>query len=90
MAFAARSSASEPLRIYEAASDGSSCAALEGVAAQKPSENGILTHDFDPAYAPDGRLVFASTRGNLAGGYAYKGPTRTPSTLAPNANLYTP
>jgi hypothetical protein len=88
IAFAARSSASEPLRIYEANADGSACAQVQGIAAAKASENGILTHDFDPAYAPDGRLVFASTRGNLQKGYAYSGPTRTPSTLAPNANLY--
>ncbi|MFT3921499.1 MAG: hypothetical protein QM778_03085 [Myxococcales bacterium] len=32
--------------------------------------------------------MFASTRGNLQGGYAYQGPQRTPSQLAPNANLY--
>jgi hypothetical protein len=32
--------------------------------------------------------VFASTRGNTAGSYDYNGPQRTPSQLAPNANLY--
>lgn len=89
LAFAARSSASEPLRIYEANSDGSACAQKRGVASAQREQNGILTHDFDPAYAPDGRLVFASTRGNVDGsGYDYSGPQRTPSQLAPNANLY--
>lgn len=89
LAFAARSSADEPLRLYEASSDGTRCAPLAGVAADKDSENGLFTHDFDPAYAPDGRLVFASTRGNVDGeGFGYAGPTRTPSQLAPNANLY--
>ena len=89
LAFAARSAASEPLRIYEANVDGSACAAKAGIAAPREEENGILTHDFDPAYAPDGRLVFASTRGNISGeGFSYQGPQRTPSQLAPNANLY--
>jgi hypothetical protein len=89
IAFAARSSANEPLRLYEADADGSNCAPIAGLAAASARENGILTHDFDPAYAPDGRLVFASTRGNVQGaGFGYKGPQRTPSQLAPNANLY--
>jgi hypothetical protein len=89
LAFAARSSADAPLRLYEANSDGSSCAPIPDVAAAQERVNGILTHDFDPAYAPDGRLVFASSRGNLTGAtYDYEGPTRTPSQLAPNANLY--
>jgi hypothetical protein len=88
IAFAARSSGSEPLRIYQANADGSSCARLAGVAADGNEGNGIAIHDFDPAYAPDGRIVFASTRGNLGGRYDYEGPQRTPSQLAPNANLY--
>ncbi len=88
IAFAARGSASAPLRIYKANADGSDCAPWSGLAAAKESDNGILTHDFDPAFAPDGRLVFASTRGHLAGDYDFDGPTRTRSTLAPNANLY--
>jgi hypothetical protein len=32
--------------------------------------------------------VFASTRGNLDGATDYRGPTRTPAALTPNANLY--
>jgi hypothetical protein len=89
LAFAARSSAAEPLRIYEARADGSDCAQLSAIAPADRERNGILMHDFDPAYAPDGRMVFASTRGNLDGeGFSYQGPQRTPSQLAPNANLY--
>lgn len=89
LAFAARSTESAPLRLYEANADGTNCAPIAGVAASKESVNGILTHDFDPSYAPDGRLVFASTRGNIQGkGFSYQGPQRTPSQLAPNANLY--
>jgi hypothetical protein len=57
LAFAARSAVSEPLRIYEARADGSECAPLAGIAAAQSQQNGILTHDFDPAYAPDGQTV---------------------------------
>ena len=91
IAFAARSSAAEPLRLWEMSADGTDCAPIPDVAAAVDQENGILTHDFDPAWAPDGSLVFASTRGNLdrAGyDYGYAGPTRTPAQMQPNANLY--
>jgi hypothetical protein len=88
IAFAARTSASAPLRIYELNADGTGCAQLSGLNPSAPEQDGILLHDFDPAYAPDGRLVFASTRGNLSGESDLRGPTRTPASLAPNANLY--
>jgi hypothetical protein len=88
IAFAARNAAAAPLRIYQADADGSGCAPLADIAAGSTQQNGITIHDFDPTYAPDGRLVFASTRGNLEGGYDYEGPQRSPSQLAPNANLY--
>jgi hypothetical protein len=88
IAFAARTSATQPLRIYQMHSDGSTCVPLAGIAAGMTESQGILVHDFDPAYAPDGRLVFASTRGNLAGAASTRGPTRTPAALTPNANLY--
>ena len=40
------------------------------------------------AYAPDGRLVFASSRGYLDGhAIGRTGPTRTPASLAPSACL---
>lgn len=89
IAFAARTSASEPLRVYWASADGSGCEPMPGAAAPVAEENGIPVHDFDPAFAPDGTVVFASTRGNLdRERYAYAGPTRTPARMEPNANLY--
>lgn len=91
IAFAARSSASEPLAIYEMNADGSGCAKHPSIGNHAPSQNGLLVHDFDPTYAPPpGGLVFASTRGNLDGrAYGYEGPQRTPADPAkPNANLY--
>ncbi len=88
IAFAARKAADAPLRIYEMNADGSHCGPLEDLQPKSASEQGIQLHDFDPAYAPDGRLVFASTRGNLDGQTTLRGPSRTPASLAPNANLY--
>ncbi|MGF1466495.1 MAG: TolB family protein [Sandaracinaceae bacterium] len=89
IAFSARESADEPHRIYRMASDGSGCALDTSIAPAVDEANGILTHDLDPAFAADGRLVFASSRGNLDRRIlGVDGPTRTPSELAPNANLY--
>ncbi len=88
IAFAARASASDPFRIYTVNPDGSGCAAVSGIDAGATMENGILLHDFDPAWAPDGRLVFASTRGNIDGNVSYSGPTTTPAAGQPNANLF--
>ena len=87
VAFAARSSESEPLRLYELDPDSGDCAPIDGIAPGSDSAGGILMHDFDPSYAPDGRIVFASTRG-YSGEGGFEGPTRTPSSLAPNANIY--
>jgi hypothetical protein len=95
IAFAVRSSAGEPLRIYEAAADGTSCGPLAGLTAQKTTDNGLLVHDFDPAYGPPDAngvepIVFASTRGNLDdSAYDYTGAQRTPADpTKPNADLY--
>ncbi len=89
IAFAARTSASAPYRLYQVAADGSGCAPIPGIAPATDTERGILLHDFDPAFAPDGRLVFTSTRGYLTDhAIGRLGPTRTPASLAPNANLY--
>ncbi len=82
-AFAARSSASAPLRIYQANADGTGCAPLPGIAAAVTEQDGILVHDFDPAYAPNGQLAFASTRGTSHGR-----PTLTPAAFEPNADIY--
>ena len=88
IAFAARTAADKPLRIYSMQRDGSECAQLRDLNPSADQHEGVLLHDFDPSYAPDGRLVFASTRGNIAGDSEFRGPTRTPASLAPNANLY--
>ncbi len=100
IAFAARSDPSQPLQIYEMDSMAKTCSKhplndlnmfpLPSQCSSPPA--GLLVHNFDPSYAPDGRLVFASTRGNLAdvqGNFDYCGPQRTPADPSkPNANLY--
>ena len=88
IAFAARNTNSDPLRLYWMNADGSSCELIPDVAPGMNEADGILLHDFDPAFAPDGRLVFASTRGNIEGDSARRGPSRTPAAMAPNSNLY--
>ncbi len=95
VAFAARSSASAPLKIYEMNADGTGCKAHVAInAGSDAQQNGLFIHNFDPAYSPPddagaSHLVFASTRGNwdtaaqgprAAGDtYDYSGPQRTPS-----------
>lgn len=94
IAFAARSSATEPLAIYEMKADGSGCGKIPEIDVDPPSQNGLLIHHFDPTYAPpeggNARIVFASTRGNsTTSSYDYQGPQRTPADpTKPNANLY--
>ena len=85
LAFGARSAPERPLRLYEIELATGTCRERTDLAPDQLVRAGVRLHDFDPAYAPDGRLVFASTRGDLEGG---GGPSRTPSQLAPNANLY--
>jgi WD40-like Beta Propeller Repeat len=96
IAFAARSSASEPLKIYII--DGNKCAPDPVINAPAVDEsgkavptNGELVHNFDPTFAPDGRIVFASTRGNImdTSAFDYQGPQRTPADPSKlNADLY--
>jgi hypothetical protein len=101
IAFAARSTATDPLAIYEIAggAGGGACTKLplNDVPVPAPSSgcatiSGALVHNFDPAYGPDGRMVFASTRGNLAlaqGNVDYCGPQRSPADPSKlNSNLY--
>lgn len=96
IAFSARASAAEPWRIYVI--DGATCA-LEPTVDAPPTDdagvalpsNGALVHNFDPAFAPDGRMVFTSTRGNVtnAAAFAYQGTQRSPADPSKlNANLY--
>lgn len=96
VAFAARTSATTPLRIYTTAPDGTGCTVEPTIDAAPTDEsggavptNGELVHNFDPTFAPDGTLVFASTRGNIRKDAEFKGPLRSaadPSQL--NSNLY--
>jgi len=80
IAFAARVGAGSNWAVYEMNADGSGCAVAD--------VGDTANHNLDPAYAPDGRLIFASTRGNIMGSFPYDGPTLTPAALQPNANLY--
>lgn len=96
LAFSARSSASDPFHVYVVA--GGTCVIEPLIDAQPAtddgaafSNNGELVHNFDPAFAPDGRIVFASTRGNTknTAAFAYRGPQRTPADPSRlNSNLY--
>ncbi len=97
VAFAARNSASAPLAVYTMSSDGKTCALHAAINAGPTSGNGLLIHNFDPAFGPpdasgNASIVFASTRGNLSAStavYDYSGPQRTPADPSkPNANLY--
>lgn len=96
IAFSARTDAASPWRIY--VSDGSGCRVEPTIDAAPVDDvgtpletNGELVHNFDPSFAPDGRIVFTSTRGNVtnATSFDYQGPQRTPADPARlNANLY--
>jgi hypothetical protein len=96
IAFSARSSANDPFHVYVI--DGATCAPDARIDAAPVDEsgapillNGALAHNFDPTFAPDGRIVFASTRGNImnTGTIGYSGPTRAPADPTKlNANLY--
>jgi hypothetical protein len=95
IAFAARPTADVPLAIYTMNVDGTGCVKQPDIAGHPATGNGLLEHDFDPAFSPPGgdgveRIVFASTRGNLAGAaFDYSGPQVTPEDLTkPNSNLY--
>jgi hypothetical protein len=62
--FAMRRNAGEGLQIWKVNADGSGCTQLTTT---PPSGNGINIHNFDPFVAPDGTIVFASSRGGSAG-----------------------
>jgi len=79
VAFAMRTSASEPLGIYTVELDGSGCKRITPAAADV---GGLKIHDFDPAWSPDGGfIVFASTRGAA-------GPTRSRKLFLPQSDLW--
>jgi hypothetical protein len=96
IAFSARTADAEPLRIYVV--ENASCAVEPNIdrapvdeAGSPIDTRGELVHNFDPAFAPDGRIVFSSTRGNILNASAFEqsGPQRTPADPTKlNANLY--
>jgi hypothetical protein len=96
IAFAARTAFDAPLRIYVIEGDG--CAVEPRIDAAPRDDRGALlpsnaelVHNFDPTFSPDGRIVFASTRGNVtnAAAFDYQGPQRSPADPSRlNANLY--
>ena len=96
IAFSARKSADSPFQVYVVS--GGSCAPEPTINAAPSTDdgdaftdNGELVHNFDPVFAPDDRLVFASTRGNTKNGaaFSYRGPQRTPADPSRlNSNLY--
>ncbi|HET9957178.1 MAG TPA: hypothetical protein VFQ61_21925 [Polyangiaceae bacterium] len=93
IAFSARSGATAAYRIYVV--DGTNCE-VEAAIDRAPVDssgapvalNGELSHNLDPAFAPDGRIVFVSTRGNLQSARP-TGPRRTPADPSKlDTNLY--
>ena len=95
IAFSARKSAADPFHVYVV--EGGACAVEQAIDAAPTTDgdafqdNGELVHNFDPAFAPDGRIVFASTRGNTknVAAFSYRGPQRTPADPSRlNSNLY--
>jgi WD40-like Beta Propeller Repeat len=98
IAFSARQSAADPFHVYVYNATTGACAVQPDI--DKPAvaddgsavpDNGELVHNFDPAFAPDGRIVFASTRGNImnTAAFSYSGPQRTPADPTRlNSNLY--
>jgi hypothetical protein len=80
VAFAMRLGASDTLDIYEVTLDAAhTCTKVTSGNGAAP--NGIKLHNLDPMYAPDGTLVFASTRGK-------NGPTLSLKYLLPQTDLW--
>ena len=96
IAFSARTAADAPLRIYVITPAGCTVdAAIDAAPVDDTGtplpDNAELVHNFDPTFSPDGRIVFASTRGNTlnASAFDYRGPQRSPADPSRlNANLY--
>jgi hypothetical protein len=74
--FAARPGATSGLDLWELDVAGGTCKQLTNDNGR--AVNGVRVHNFDPVYAPDGSVVFASTRAG----------TVTLKTFLPNADLF--
>src|SRR5439155_12940588 len=82
VAFALRLGAADTLDLYEVTLDAAhTCTKITDGNGQ--SKNGILLHSLDPMYAPDGSLVYATTRGRPS-----VGPTRSLKYLLPQTDLW--
>jgi hypothetical protein len=80
VAFAMRTSATDTLDLYEVTLDAAhTCTKVTDGNGRMLS--GLPIHNLDPMYAPDGTLVFASTRGK-------NGPTRSLKYLLPQTDLW--
>jgi hypothetical protein len=80
--FAMRLGQADSLDLYEVTLDAArTCRKLTD--GNGRTQNGILIHNLDPMYAPDGTIVFASTRGKPG-----VGPTRSPKYLLPQTDLW--
>jgi len=81
VAVAIRTGAADSLDLYEITLDAAhTCTKVTD--GNGRMQNGMLVHNLDPMYAPDGTLVFASTRGGASG------PTRSLKYLLPQTDLW--
>ena len=72
-----------PLQIYTVDIDGADCTQVTD---DEGAVDGILIHNFDPAWSPDGEwIVFASTRGAEGGAPA---PTRSRRLFLPQSDIW--
>jgi hypothetical protein len=81
--FAMRTAAGEPLQIYTTDLVSGGCTQVTD---DEGSVDGILIHNFDPAWSPDGEwIVYASTRGAEGGSPA---PTRSRRLFLPQSDIW--
>jgi hypothetical protein len=79
LVFAARASAASGLDLWVVdVAGGGACTRLTSDDGRVAGTAGVKVHNFDPVFAPDGSVVFASTRAG----------TLTLKTFRPNADLY--
>ncbi len=76
--FAARPGAASGLDLWQLDMSAGTCSRLTNDAGRQVGSNGVRVHNFDPVFAPDGSVVFASTRAG----------TLTLKNFLPNADLF--